>query len=152
MLDKIDYKILSILQENARESASSISKKIRLSVSAVIERIHKLEESHVIGKYTIIVDEKKTGNMMTALMEVALENPKYYDSFAESITGMDSIVSCYYQTGEFDLLLKIVCESSDELDEVHRAVMSLEGVSETRTHVVLKVVKNIYSAIRKPAE
>lgn len=149
-MDHIDYKILKILQKNARETASNISKEIGLSVSAVIERIHKMEENKTIKEYTIIVDEKRTGNGMTALMEVSLGNPRYFDSFAEAVNEMDAVVSCYYQTGDFDLLLKIACESSDELEKVHRAIMSLEGVSDTRTHVVLKNVKNIYSAIRKP--
>ena len=150
MMDNIDYKILKILQKNARETASNISKEIHLSVSAVIERIRKLEENKIIKEYTIIVDEKRTGNAMTALMEVSLSNPKYFDGFANAIKEMDTIVSCYYQTGEFDLLLKISCESPDELEQIHREIMSLEGVSDTRTHVVLKNVKNIYSAIRKP--
>ena len=119
-------------------------------MSAVIERIRKLEEGRVIQEYTIIVDEKRTGNGMIALMEVSLEHPRYFDQFAEAIRQMDTIVSCYYQTGDFDLLLKIACRSSDELEEIHREIMSLEGVSDTRTHVVLKTVKNIYSAIRKP--
>ena len=149
-MDSIDYKILKILQKNARETASNISKEIHLSVSAVIERIRKLEESRVIQEYTILVDEKRTGNGMTALMEVSLEHPRYFDSFAEAIRRMDTIVSCYYQTGDFDLLLKLACRSSDELEEIHREIMSLDGVSDTRTHVVLKTVKNIYSAIRKP--
>ena len=149
-MDKIDYTILKLLQENARESASSISKKIHLSVSAVIERIRKLEESGVIKQYTIIVDEQKTGYALTALMEVSLSNPRYYDNFSNTIQEMDQVVSCYYQTGEFDLVLKIACASSDELDQTHRAIMSLDGVKDTRTHVVLKNVKNVYSAIRKP--
>lgn len=149
-MDNIDYKILKILQKNARETAPNISKEIHLSVSAVIERIRKLEENKIIKEYTIIVDEKRTGNAMTALMEVSLSNPKYFDGFANAIRGMDTIVSCYYQTGEFDLLLKICCESGDELEQIHRDIMSLDGVSDTRTHVVLKNVKNIYSAIRKP--
>ena len=87
------------------------------------------------------MDEKRTGNAMTALMEVSLSNPKYFDGFANAIRGMDTIVSCYYQTGEFDLLLKICCESGDELEQIHRDIMSLDGVSDTRTHVVLKNVK-----------
>ena len=57
---------------------------------------------------------------------------------------------CYYQTGDFDLIIRISCHSSDELEEIHRQVMSLPGVDATRTHVVLKNVKNIYSAIRRP--
>jgi Lrp/AsnC family leucine-responsive transcriptional regulator len=149
-MDKIDFTILKILQKNARETASSISKKIHLSVSAVIERIRKLEENGIIKEYTIIVDEKKTGNSLVALMEVSLQNPRYYDEFVAKILNMDSVVSCYYKTGEFDLLLKISCASSDELEKIHRKIMSLDGVKDTRTHVVLRKVKNIHSAIRHP--
>ncbi|MDD3278545.1 MAG: Lrp/AsnC family transcriptional regulator [Lachnospiraceae bacterium] len=150
-MDGVDYKILKILQKNARETASNIGKQIHLSVSAVIERIRKMEETGLIREYTIIVDEKRTGNTMTALMEVSLEHPRHFETFSEAIQEMDSIVSCYYQTGDFDLLLKLVCSSSDELEEIHRQLMSLEGVSDTRTHVVLKCVKNSYSAIPNPA-
>ena len=71
-MDAIDYKILKILQKNARETASNISKEIHLSVSAVIERIRKMEETGVIKEYTIIVDEKKTGNEMTASIRSSL--------------------------------------------------------------------------------
>ncbi|MCC6094742.1 MAG: Lrp/AsnC family transcriptional regulator [Eubacterium sp.] len=149
-MDQIDYKILKALQENARETASNISKQIHLSVSAVIERIRKLEENHVIDKYTIIVDEKKVGNMMSAIMEVELEKPMYYDMFAEAIQNMDSVVSCYYVTGSMDLLLKVACNSPEELDQIHRKIMELPGIKDTRTHVVLKNVKNVYSAIRMP--
>ena len=149
-MDGVDYKILKILQKNARETASNISKEIHLSVSAVIERIRKMEETGLIKDYTIIVDEKKTGNVMMALMEVRLGNPKYFDGCAEAIQEMNEIVSCYYQTGDFDLMLKISCRDSEALEQLHRQVMSLEGVKDTRTHVVLKTVKNIYSAIPKP--
>lgn len=149
-MDQIDYRILKALQANARETASNISKEIHLSVSAVIERIHKLEENHVIDKYTIIVDENKVGNIMTALMEVALEKPVYFDAFSEAIQKMDNVVSCYYITGNMDLILKIACESPEELEQIHRKIMGLEGIKDTTTHVVLKDVKNVYSAIRKP--
>ena len=140
-MDAIDYKILKILQKNARETASNISKEIHLSVSAVIERIRKMEETGVIKEYTIIVDEKKTGNEMTALMEVSLEHPKFFDSFADAIQKLDAPVEVFKMSS---------FHSSDELEEIHRQVMSLPGVDATRTHVVLKNVKNIYSAIRRP--
>lgn len=79
-MDAIDYKILKILQKNARETASNISKEIHLSVSAVIERIRKMEETGVIKEYTIIVDEKKTGRDDRAV-EDSLEHPKFFDQF-----------------------------------------------------------------------
>ena len=151
-MDQIDYRILKILQENARETASSISKQIHLSVSAVIERIHKLEESNIINKYTIIVDEKEMGNSTSALMEVTISNPKYHDDFAKAILEMDTVVSCYYQTGESSMLVKVSCASAGELEKVISKLMSLPGVTETHTHVILRTVKNVYSAIRRPEE
>ncbi len=149
-MDNTDYKILKILQENARETASSISKKIHLSVSAVTERIKKLEESGVIKSYTIVVDERKVGFAMTSLMEVRLENPKYYEGFAQAVADIEEIISCYYKTGEFDLLLKIGCDSGDELAEIHRKIMNVEGVLDTKTDIVVKNVKNSYSIIKQP--
>ena len=65
-MDKLDYKILNILKENGRETASDISKAIHLSVSAVLDRIKKMEESGIIKGYTVRVDAKALGNDVTA--------------------------------------------------------------------------------------
>jgi Lrp/AsnC family leucine-responsive transcriptional regulator len=146
-MDIMDYKILKCLKANARNKASDISKEIHLSVSAVLERIRKMEKSEIIKNYTIIVDQKKLGNDMTALMEVSLEHPKFYDSFTASIKCNLNIVSCYYLTGDYDFMLKIFCQSSDHLEKIHREIKSLEGVSATKTHFVLKDVKNIFCVI-----
>ena len=146
-MDHIDYKILKILQKNARETASNISKEIGLSVSAVIERIHKMEENKTIKEYTIIVDEKRTGNGMTALMEVSLEHTRYCEAFTNAVVSNSSITACYYLAADFDFLLKIVCRSSMQLEEIHRFIKIQPGVSSTRTHYVLKDVKHTYSPI-----
>src|SRR5471030_2031660 len=100
-MDEIDYKILRCLKSNARTKASAISSEIHLSVSAVLERIHKMENNNVIKDYTIVVDQKKLGNDMSALMEVSLEHPKFYESFTAAIKNNTNIVSCYYLTGDF---------------------------------------------------
>ncbi len=146
-MDKIDYKILKCLESNARNKASAISNEIHLSVSAVLERIHKMEKNNVIKSYTIIVDQKKLGNDVSALMEVSLEHPKFYESFTQAIKCNPNIVSCDYLTGDFDFMIKIVCQSSDYLEKIHREIKSLEGVSATKTHFVLKNVKDIFSVI-----
>ena len=146
-MDGMDIKILHCLKKNAREKASEISKEINLAVSTVIERIRKMESSGIIQSYTIILDEKKLGNDVTALMEVSLEHPKYYDAFTEMIQSNPNIVSCYYMTGDFDFILKIICKSSEHLENIHRTIKGQNGVSATRTHYVLKNVKNSYSTI-----
>ncbi len=146
-MDYIDYKILKELKANAREKASVISEKIGLSVSTVIDRIRKMEDSGIISGYTVEINQKKTGNDMTALMEVSLEHPKYYDEFTDMIRNNPNIVDCYYLTGEFDFILKVITDSSDSLEMIHRNIKSMDGVSATNTHFVLKSVKNEFSIL-----
>ena len=146
-MDILDYKILSLLKTNAREKASAISREIHLSVSSVIELIHKLETSGIIQSYTIITDEAAIGNDLTALMEISLEHPRFTENFVQYIKSNPNIVSCYYLTGEFDYMLKICCHSSKELEEIHREIKQQEGIRMTRTHYVLRTEKNIYTSL-----
>ena len=141
-MDNLDYKILECLKSNARIKASQISKEIHLSVSAVLERIKKMENNNIIKNYTITVDNNKLGNGTSALMEVSLDHPKFYESFTNIIEQNDKVVLCYYLTGEFDFMLKILCSSSEELEKIHRDIKSLEGVSRTKTYFILKVIKS----------
>ena len=141
-MDTIDYKILRCLKENARQKASAIGESINLSVSAVLERIRKMEKNGLIEGYTVILNQRNLGNDMAALMEVSLVHPRYYDSFTEMIEKNASIISCDYLTGDFDFLLKILTDTSESLEQIHRQIKSIEGVSATKTHFVLKSVKN----------
>lgn len=140
-MDSMDYKILDCLRANARSTASAISKEIHLSVSAVIERIHGMEMDGVIKGYTAVIDESKFGNDTSALMEVSLEHPKFYESFTKAVEENRNIVFCYYLTGDFDFMLSILCKSPEDLERIHREIKSLEGVSRTKTYYILKEVK-----------
>ncbi len=149
-MDKLDVQILNELRENARQTASEISKNIHLSVSTVIERIRKMEKSGVIRQYTVITGDSNLGNDISVLMEIAIEHPKYIDSFIEAVSGNPNIIACYYLTGEFDFMLKICCRSSEELEQIHKAIKDLEGVRFTKTHYVLRTVKNTHSSMVSP--
>lgn len=100
-----------------------------------------MEKNGVIKNFTIVVDEAKLGNETSALMEVSLDHPKYYDSFTDAIRANKNIVFCYYLTGDFDFMIKILCKSSAELEKIHREIKCLGGVSGTKTHFILKNVK-----------
>ena len=146
-MDKIDLEILSCLKENARMKASDISKKINLSLSAVIERIKKMETSGIIGRYTIALDQKKLGNDLVVLMEVTLEHPRYFDSFTEMAEKNPSVQSCFYLTGECDFMLRIFTDSTEGLEKIHKKIKSMPGVQNTKTHFVLKTIKDEVSII-----
>ena len=151
-MDQLDYKILECLKQNARQKASAIGNQISLSVSAVIERIHKLEAAGVITGYTVDLDMKKIGQDVTAFMEIGLEHPRFYDSFTAAVRNNPNIISCYYLTGEYDFLLKIVTDSSDSLERIHRQLKSLDGVQTTKTHFALKSIKNDFVMVPDVSE
>lgn len=141
-MDKTDLKILECLRKNARVNASLISERINLSVSVVIDRIKKLESTGIIKQYTAIFDEKKLGKETTAFISVRLEHPKYNEGFSQSIKKQPEITECYYLTGDFDYILKVVTASTGTLAQILDEIKSIEGVSLTRTVVVLNTVKN----------
>ena len=141
-MDKIDYEILSCLKENARENATNIGAKINLSTSAVIERIKKFEASGLIKQYTIVLDQQTLGGELMAFISVRLEHPKYYENFVELINSHNSIAECYYIAGDFDFIIKIITKNAQSLEDILNYIKSIEGVSLTRTSVVLSTNKN----------
>ena len=140
-MDNLDLRILKCLGRNARLAASAISEEVNLSVSAVIERIRKMEACGLIKGYTIQIDQEKIGNHIVAIVEISLRHPDYYDGFAEMVRNCNNIACCYYQTGEFEFALRIEAADNDQLDQVYRMVKSYEGVVKIQTHIVLKPVK-----------
>ena len=140
-MDTIDYQILKCLKENARESATNIGAKINLSTSAVIERIKKLESAGLIEKYTTIINQNILGRELVAFIYVSLEHPKYNDNFIKIINESISVVECHYIAGDFDFILKVITKSGSTLKDVLNDIKSINGVSLTRTSVVLSTNK-----------
>lgn len=141
-MDKTDYEILSCLKENSRENATNIGAKINLSTSAVIERIKKYEASGLIKQYTIILNQEVVGGDLTAFISVRLEHPKYYENFVELINSHKAIPECYYIAGDFDFIVKTITKNAQSLEEILNFIKSIDGVSLTRTSVVLSTNKN----------
>lgn len=149
MIDQTDLHILGYLKENARINSSEIGERVNMSVSAVIERIKKMETSGVIDRYTVLVDHKKLGMDVSAYISVSLEHPKYNDSFVEAMNRNPQVVECNYITGDFDFMLKVIAYSTDDLTELLGAIKTVPGISLTRTQLVLSNTKNEVTALPK---
>ena len=146
-LDEINVKILNCLRENSRENAAVISEKVGLSVSAVIERIKKLEANELIKKYTVVLDKNKIGRDVTALMQVTLDPPKYTENFISKVKSNNDVLECHYLAGNYDFLIKICTNSTESLEKILNKIKAIEGVSKTTTMIVLSTVKNEYSVL-----
>ena len=140
-MDTIDCKILACLKKNSRENAKTIGEKINLSTSAVIERIRKMENAGLIEQYTTIINQSVLGRETMAFISVSLEHPRYNEEFIRQIEGNVSIAECHYIAGDFDFILKVVTKNGKTLEAVLNYIKSINGVSLTRTSVVLSTNK-----------
>ena len=140
-MDLIDYKLLACLKENSRDNATNIGAKINLSTSAVIERIKKLENSGVIEGYTTIINQSALGYETMAFIYVSLEHPKYNENFINMVNANNSIAECHYIAGDFDFILKVITQKGNTLQEILNYIKGINGVSLTRTSVVLSTNK-----------
>ena len=146
-VDEINVKILNCLRENSRENASVISEKVGLSISAVIERIKKLEANEYIKNYTVVLDKNKIGRDVTALMQITLDHPKYTENFINKVKSNNDVLECHYLAGNYDFLIKICTNTTESLEKILNKVKAIEGVSKTTTMIVLSTIKNEYSVM-----
>ena len=146
-MDHIDIKILRCLTKDARMNASQISQRVNLSISAVIERMKKLESSGLIKGYTAVIDEKQAGFNVQAMISIRLEHPKYNQEFNRQMCNHECVMECFYITGDFDYIARIGVSSTEELTKVLHDIKQIPGVSLTRTYVVLDNIKQNTSVI-----
>lgn len=126
-LDKIDRKILEILQSNAKITNAQLSKDIGLSPAPTLERVKKLETSGIISSYHAKLDTDKVGLGVQTFVQVSLKghNKKNIDVFLDQINRISEVIECHHITGSGDFILKII--SSDI--QTYQKLM-LEKVSE----------------------
>ena len=149
MLNEIDYKLLELLQENARATQSEMASAVGLSQPAVAERIRKLEQEGLITGYFARVDSRKLGKDITAFIGVGISHPKYNAAFAERILSLTDVLECHRVTGSDSYLLKIVTENTETLDRlISDQIRIIPGVTRTQTTIVMSTVKEV-SHIKK---
>jgi len=141
VLDEVDTKILEILQQNARTRRNDLASLVGLSLPSVSDRLRKLEEGGYIEGYYTRVDPKMLGRDITAFIFVSVDSSKHYNSFLDHAHANDDILECHAVTGEGSHLLKIRTENTATLEKLLAKIQSWQGVTGTRTSVVLSTSK-----------
>lgn len=143
-LDKKDYDILKLLQQNARVTIKEIADTIHLSTTPVHERVKRLEQSGIINYYTAILNAAKLGKKLMVICHVSLrEHNKIAGAkFIKSITALPEILECYSISGEFDFLLKVLTDDMETYYDFHVNKLSqVENVGHVQSTFVMGVVK-----------
>jgi Lrp/AsnC family leucine-responsive transcriptional regulator len=141
LLDRIDLKILFILQNDGRRRLADIAEEVDLSAPAVMERVKKLEAAGVIRGYQALIDGKKVGKDITAFIGVSVGNQRDIDNFAAQMMRYADVLECHHVTGEESFVLKVKAANTAALEKLLGEIRSVEGVTRTVTKVVLSTAK-----------
>lgn len=144
-LDKIDLKILRILQENSKITNLDLSKKIGLSPAPTLERVKKLEQTDVIESYHAKVKPQSIGlNVKTfVLVSLAWKKENALNQFLEKIMEIDEVTECYIITGEADFLMKVVCKDIPTYEQLlFKTLSQIDEIERLRTLMTLSTVKD----------
>ena len=140
-MDSTDMKILSILQDDSRKSFVELAEELGLSETAVRNRVSKLIEKGVIKRFTIQLDLDKIGKPISSIICVRIGG-EIGPIAASGLMDIEAITEIYTVTGEYDLILKILCKSIEDLERVVEKIRALDFTKETNTFVILHKVKD----------
>ena len=147
-LDSKDLAILHLLQKNARITVKEISDKMHLSTTPVHERIKRMEASGVIKQYATLVDHTKVKKGLMVICYVSLkEHSKSAGTkFIKLIHEVNEVIECYSISGEFDFMLKVVCEDMNAYYDFHvNKLSSIENMGHVQSVFVMGRIKETTS-------
>jgi Lrp/AsnC family leucine-responsive transcriptional regulator len=143
-LDTVDIKLINLLQEDCMQPIKKLSQKLNLSAAPIHERIKKLERAGVIKRYVAIVDIAAVNKPLINYCSVSLlkHNTELFVKFEETIRAMDEVLECYYISGNYDYLLKVVSSNMDEYQNfIINKLSKLNIISNINSQFVLKHLK-----------
>ncbi len=149
-IDEIDAKILELLQRSGRMKRSDVAEEVDLSISAVSERMRKLEERGVIEGYTAVVDAKRLRLDITAFIRVSVDGSEHYPEFVSRVTDMEHVLELHSITGEGSHLMKVRVKDTTYLERFLSEIQALPGVSRTTTSIVLSTFKETRAVPTEP--
>ena len=147
-LDDKDKKLLLLLQENSKRTNKQLANELNLSVTAVFERIKKLEKQKIINKYVVLIDKEKVKKNFIVLCHVKLIQHKkeYISKFESEIKQFPEILECFHVSGDSDYILKIGLKDIKEYREfMVSKLTSMEHIASTQSSFVIEEVKSTTS-------
>lgn len=143
-LDRYDRQILSILQQDGNISNQDLAERIGLSPSPCLRRVKALEDNGIITGYRAMLDAKKLGLSLMALIHISMDKhtPERFENFEAGINRLPEVMECLLITGQAaDYQLKVMVRDLDDYQELLlNKITKIEGVTGVHTSFVLRRV------------
>ena len=145
-LDRIDKKILSLMQENGRISNLELADQVGLSPTPCSRRVKQLEESGLISRHVTLLNAEALGLNLTAIIGISMDRhtPDRFEAFEQAVVNMPEVLECSIVTGQAaDFLLKVVVRDMRHYEKFLLGQLTkLSGVSGVHSSFVLRQVIN----------
>ncbi|MDM1553225.1 MULTISPECIES: Lrp/AsnC family transcriptional regulator [Chryseobacterium] len=144
-LDDTDKKLLLFLQEDCKQTTKQLSGKLRLSVTAVYERVKKLENAGIISKYVALLDKSKVQRNFIILCHIKLTQHKkeFVLQFEKEVMNLQEVTECFHVSGDYDYILKIgVRDIEDYRNFMLTKLTTLQHIASTHSSFMISEVKN----------
>ena len=143
-LDRIDKSILREMQKEGRISNVELARRVGLSATPCLERVKRLEQDGIILGYQARVSPNYLAASLLVFVEITLKrtSPEVFEEFKASVRDLHEVLECHLVSGDFDYLLKArVADMVAYRKLLGETLLTLPGVSESRTYVVMEEVK-----------
>ena len=143
-MDIIDKKLLQLLQHDTKKTTKELSLSLNLSVTAIYERIKKLEREGIIAKYVVLLDKEKVGKNFVVFCHLKLiqHTKEFISKFESQIIKLPEVLECHHVSGDYDYILKILVKDM----EAYRSFLvtkltTLEHIGSTHSTFMISEVK-----------
>ena len=143
MIDRLDRKILQILQEDATIPVAEIGRRVGLSTTPCWRRIQKLEEDGVILRRVAILDPRKVNAKVTVFVSITTSqhNEEWLKRFAEVIRDFPEVVEFYRMSGQVDYLLRVVVPDIEAYDAFYKRLVARIDIADVSTTFAIEQIK-----------
>jgi len=144
-MDNIDKKLLFLLQKDCKKTTKELSVKLNLSVTAVYERIKKLEREGIIQNYVALINRSKVNKGFVVFCHIKLiqHTREFLTKFESQVVKLSEILECHHVSGDYDYILKIAVRDMEEYREfLVTKLTTLEHIGSTHSTFMISEVKN----------
>ena len=142
-MDKIDRKILNILQENCSLPVSSIAQEVGLSASPCWKRINRMRELGIIKKEAAILDAHHLGLGLTVFVSITAgeHSTTWLETFSKTIIAMPEVTGFYRMAGDVDYLLKVIVSDMEAFDEFYKQLINTTALNDVTSRFSMETIK-----------
>lgn len=144
-MDATDRKLLGLLQEDTKKTTKELSLKLHLSVTAVYERIKKLEREGIIEKYVVLLNRNKInkGFVVFCHLKLLQHTKEFINQFEKEVVKLTEVLECFHVSGDYDYILKVCVKDMEEYREfMVTKLTSLQHIGSTHSTFMIGEVKN----------